>query len=584
VKSKDRILLDSAKASGWHGAGTLVVAVLNSLTSLALPAALAAAIDAAIGTRPSSLALPLTCLVLVLATASDIAQEILETTTKARGTLCLRRRIMRHLLVLGAPSRRQFDSGDVLGRTLESSASTASATSSLVALVTGTVTSVGGLVALASIDPWLGAVALGGAPLMWLLTGWLIRRVGSLTSEYERAHGALVTRFLAAITATRTIRASGTVDREVRRVLAPLRELAASGHEYWAIQRKVAWRSGLVNPVLQIAVLVVAGYGVLAGRLTPGEMLAAQAYLLYAVGILGQTALLARFAQARGSAERLAEVLDSPLPRRGTRSLPAGTGTVVLRGVHVNKSGHTVLDGLDLDVPAGHSVAVVGVSGAGKSTLAEVAGGLLPPDAGTVALDGVPLAALRVDELRRAVCYAFERPILLGETIRDTLSYGDRESDPDRVMAALEASAAREFVSRLPQGLDTPIAQLRLSGGELQRLGLARAAWRDARLMVLDDVTSSVDTATEAEITRALWRTQHGTTRLIVAHRMSVAASADLVAWLEAGRVRALAPHDVLLADPDYRAVFTPTADGRRRRPLLVQTPHAPHADDMTKV
>ncbi|MFI6695117.1 ABC transporter ATP-binding protein [Streptomyces sp. NPDC050433] len=564
--SKDRILLDSVSAAGRHGKAGLIVGVCGPVATLALPAALASALDAAIGARPAAHALTLVCLVLALATACEVAGEYLEITTKAYASLSLRRRITGHMLALGAPGRVRFDSGDVLGRTLESCTGAAGVTSSLVALVGGSITSVGGLVALVLIDPWLGAVALGGAPLMWWLTGWLMRRVGSLTSEYERAHSALASLLIDALKATRTIRANGTVDREIARVLTPLGELSARGHEYWEVQRKAAWRGGLVNPVLQIAVLAVAGHGVLAGRLTPGELLAAQAYLFHALGLLGQTALLARVAHARGSAARVAELLDTPPPPRGDRTLPTGPGTVTLRGVRVAGAGRAVLDGVDLTLPGGLTVALVGASGSGKSTLAEVVGGLRAPDTGSVALDGVPLAELGTEDRHRAVCYAFERPVLLGETLRDALSYGDGTCAAGRIEAALEACAAAGFVGRLPAGLDTPLGELRLSGGEMQRLGLARTAWRQVRLMVLDDVTSSVDMATEAEISGALRRVRRGTTRLIVTHRMSVAAGADLVAWLADGRVRALATHELLLADADYRAVFGAAGDGVVRK------------------
>jgi ATP-binding cassette, subfamily B, bacterial len=499
-----------------------------------------------------------------LATANEVAREVLETRAEARGTLSLRRRTLRHVFGMGMTGQHRFGAGDILSRTLESTQVTATGTSVLVSLLTSLVTAVGGLVALFLIDLWLGLLFVAGAPLMWWLTRWLIRRIGLMTSEYQRLHSELSTRFVDAIRGARTIRASGTAGREIDRVLTPLPELGAAGKDFWAAQRKAMWQTGLLLPTLQIGALIVAGYGVLHGRVSPGELLAAQAYLGNAMGLLKQTAILARFARARGSAQRVHDMLATEPPRSGTRTLPRGRGRLSLRDVHVSKDGHPVLGGLTLDVPAGCSVAIVGASGAGKSTLTEVAGGLLTPDSGTVSLDGVPLTQLRPDVMRRAVTYAFERPKLLGDTVADAIAYSDNPPDDRRVEYALRVGAAASFVHRLPRGINTPLADLRLSGGELQRLGLARAAARNARLVVLDDATSSVDTATETEITGALETALRGTTRLIVAHRMSTAARADLVAWLHNGVVRALAPHEQLLRDPAYLGVFQPKRAGVR--------------------
>jgi ATP-binding cassette subfamily B protein len=210
-----------------------------------------------------------------------------------------------------------------------------------------------------------------------------------------------------------------------------------------------------------------------------------------------------------------------------------------------------VLDRITLTVPGGASVAVVGRSGAGKSTLAALAARLRDPDAGEVLLDGVPLPEVRHEELRAAVGCAFERPVLVGETVRDAIGMG-RDRLP--VGAAARAARAHEFVSRLPHGYDTPLSEAPMSGGEAQRLGLARA-WPARRVLVLDDATSSLDMVTEMQIAQALTEPR-GRTRLIVTHRAATAARADLVVWLEAGRLRGVGPHARLWCDPDYRAVF----------------------------
>jgi ATP-binding cassette subfamily B protein len=143
--------------------------------------------------------------------------------------------------------------------------------------------------------------------------------------------------------------------------------------------------------------------------------------------------------------------------------------------------------------------------------------------------------------------------MLVGGTVGDAIGLG---LDRTHVEAASRAADAHDFVSRLPLGYDTPLVDAPLSGGEAQRLGLARA-WHASRLLVLDDATSSLDTVTELRISRTLTADGSGRTRLIVTHRAGTAARADLVAWLDAGRLRAVGPHDRLWRDPAYREVFT---------------------------
>jgi ATP-binding cassette subfamily B protein len=177
-----------------------------------------------------------------------------------------------------------------------------------------------------------------------------------------------------------------------------------------------------------------------------------------------------------------------------------------------------------------------------------------------VLLDGVPLGEVDATVLRDAVAYAFERPDLVGTTVADALALGAPWMRRLEVEAAATIAQADGFVRRLPDGYDTPMASMPMSGGERQRLGLARAVARGQRLLILDDATSSLDSVTEAQIRAALATAAGNRTRLVVAHRASTAAQADAVAWLEGGRVRRVGSHDELWRDPAYRAVFTAEA------------------------
>ncbi len=152
--------------------------------------------------------------------------------------------------------------------------------------------------------------------------------------------------------------------------------------------------------------------------------------------------------------------------------------------------------------------------------------------------------------------FAFERPALVGDTIEDVINFGSRSCTPAAIRQASATARADTFIEKLPQGYSTELAATPLSGGELQRLGLARAFAHPYRVLVLDDATSSLDAVTERQVEAVLTGANRGQTRLIVAHRAATAARTDLVAWLDRGTVRSLRPHHELWRDPDYRALF----------------------------
>jgi ATP-binding cassette subfamily B protein len=288
-------------------------------------------------------------------------------------------------------------------------------------------------------------------------------------------------------------------------------------------------------------------------------MLAALQYAALGAGLGSVVGVLGRIARSRAGCRRTAEILGSEPQRYGGRDLPPGPGRLELRGVtvhHADGPGHRpVLDHVDLVVPGGATVAVVGASGSGKSVLAAVSGRLLDPDEGEILLDGVPLPRVRHDSLRRAIGHAFARPVLVGETVGSAIALGLGSATPPRIRGAARAARVDTVIDRLPDGYDTRLADTPLSGGEIQRLGVARALGAE-RLLVLDDATSSLDTVTEYEVGRALMDAADRRTRLVVTHRAGTAARADLVAWLDHGRLRGYAAHQALWHHPDYRALM----------------------------
>lgn len=560
LPTADRLLVQGVRRAPLWSSLLVVGAAVGVSAKLLFPAALGDVVNAGLGGVGFAAALARVAAVLAAVVLADFLIRLAGACCGAVATVWLRGWLFRHVLRLGVGGQRRFGAGDVTARLTGDASGAGGVLPALVSGVAAAAMSIGAVVGLWRIDWRLAVTFLVGLPPTMLLVRMFMARASELFVDYRRIQAGIATRLVDALAGMRTIRASGAAAREVNRVLVPLAELGRTGRGLWATQRQVSWQVGLLVPALEIVVLAVAGLGVSAGRITPGGLLAAAGYVQIALGAFDQVDSLVGVVYARAAAARVAQVLAVPAPAiaavGASRGLRRGGGGLELRGVTVRAGETVVLDRVDLAVPSGVGLAVVGRSGSGKTTLALLAGRLVDPDEGQVLLDGVPLTALAPWELRAAVAYAFERPTLLGGTIAQAIAFGRPGLSRAQIAQAARTAQADGFVRRLPGGYDTPVAAAPLSGGEAQRLGLARAIARGGRLLILDDATSSLDTATEAQFEAALAGLLTGRTCVVVAHRAATAAKADLVAWLDGGRVRGLAPHARLWADPDYRAVF----------------------------
>ena len=562
VLTANRLLGQAARqAPGWS-AVLVLATVAGAVSALLVPAALAAAVDAVLGPGESGMALVRLAAVLAAGALAELLGALAGASYSASATAWLRHRLLRHVLGLGVGGQRRFAAGDVLTRLTGDAPASGDVLPVLLGASVSVFTAGGAVVALWLIDWWVAVAFLLGLPPTVLLVRVFIVHASELFVAYRRFLAAIAARLVDALAGIRTICASGTAAQEIERILTPASELGATGRALWNVQRQTAWQAALLVSVLEVLVIAVAGFGLAAGRVTPGELLAAVGYVRVALGVFTQVNALVEVVQARAGATRVAEVLAEPtaLPAGPVRKLPEGSGALVLRGVTVRVGERAVLNQLDLEVPAGVSVAIVGRSGAGKTTLASLVGRLVDPDEGQVLLEGVPVTTLDPEDLRRAVAYAFERPVLLGSRVHDAIAYGRPSSSRSDVEHAACVAQADGFIERLPARYDTPLAQAPLSGGEAQRLGLARAIAQDGRILILDDATSSLDTATELQVQTALAALLGSRTCLVVAHRAGTASRASLVAWLDSGRIRAFQPHAVLWDDPEYRAVFGASA------------------------
>ncbi|MFF3753106.1 ABC transporter ATP-binding protein [Streptomyces sp. NPDC002018] len=551
-------LLGAARHSAVPTAAVFLCSAASAAASLVLPAAVGRTLDLLLDRDGGAGFWLLLCAVAITAEVLlDALVALVSGTANAHSTAWLRVRALTRLL--SAPPERgaRFSPGDTAARLSANATEAATAPATAASLAASLLAPAGAVVALFLIDLWTAVAFLVGLPLLFLVLRAFTRDSSDSVARYQRAQSVLASRLVEALGGARTVAAAGTTERELERILAPLPELSVQGRRMWSVHGRAVARAGVLMPLLTTGVLAVGGTRLASGAISVGELLAASRYAALAAGVGAAAGFLGSLVRSRSAARRTAELLDLPVLAQGAGSLPPdGPGTLRLRGVRVVRDGRPLLSGVDLEIPGGVSAAVVGRSGAGKSLLAAVAGRLTEPDEGSVLLDGVPLEAVERDQLRREIGYAFERPVLWGDTIGEALASGAGRVSPDRVRAAARAASADAFVRLLPRGYDTPPDEAPLSGGELQRLGLARAFAHAGRLLILDDATSSLDTVTERQVERALAQEVRSGTRLVIAHRLSSAVRADLVIWLEEGRVRAVGPHTELWRLPAYREVF----------------------------
>jgi ATP-binding cassette subfamily B protein len=276
--------------------------------------------------------------------------------------------------------------------------------------------------------------------------------------------------------------------------------------------------------------------------------------------VLGQRVTTVQ--KALAASGRITEVLEAE-PRlvepRHPTELDAN-GDIRLEGVRFGHEGDRyVLDGLDLHVAPGESLALVGATGSGKSTVAGLLARLYDPEEGRVLLDGHDLRDLRLTDVRRAVALVFEETFLFSESVRENIRVGRPDASDEDVRGAAELAGATVFIDDLPDGYETILGErgFSLSGGQRQRIAIARAILADPAVLVLDDATSAVDATKEHEIRAALAEVMRGRTTLVIAHRPATIALADRVAVLEGGRIVEEGTHEELLArSPRYRTLL----------------------------
>jgi ATP-binding cassette subfamily B protein len=420
------------------------------------------------------------------------------------------------------------------------------------------------IIVLVVIDPVLGAVASLTVPALALTSNRYAGKVIDLSFRIQERLADLAQVVEESVAGIEVVKAYG----QERRLERSLRQTAIGIYDNTI---RVARHRATFAPLFElipafgtVAVLWLGGFRVIDGELSAGEFVAFTQYLAMLVLPLMITGwFFANLPRAAAAGARIVELLaeapeidDPPRPV----ALPSGPGEIRFEGVWFSyPNGEPVLRGMDLVIPGGTTMAIVGATGSGKSTIAELVPRFYDVDSGSITIDGVEIRDVSLDQLRGEVAVVFQETFLFSASIRDNLRVGDPSADDRAIRTAARLAQAHEFISDLPDGYDTVVGErgATLSGGQRQRVALARSVLRDPGVFILDDATSSVDAVVEADIQVAMRRVMQDRTTIIIAHRTSTLALADLVAFLEGGVVVAVGTHEELLDSvPRYAKVL----------------------------
>ena len=442
-------------------------------------------------------------------------------------------------------------------------------------------------VALFQVDVWLALTALAVLPLAVLANLIFQRYMSPAITRAQQLRSEVSDVAHESFEAALLVKSLGTEDREEQRFAARADELRAANVRVGRVRALFDPVIDLLPSLGTLAVLLVGSHRAAAGAVQTGDIVSA-AYLLtlMAVPVRAFGWVFGELPRGLVGYDRIARVLDARgALATGDVRVPSGPGgaRVTLRGVRVSVDGplgrQDLLQGVDLDLAPGRTVALVGVTGSGKTTLASLLSRLRDPSAGTVEVDGVDLRRLAPEDLTDQVALVAQNGFVFEDSVRSNVTLADVEEpgspDDDAVWGALRLAHVDGVVRNLPGGLDAPLGErgANLSGGQRQRLIIARALVRRPRVLVLDDATSAVDPRIEQQILTGLRTSaddRGGPTVLLVAYRMSSVLLADEVVHLDGGRVVDRGTHAELLdRDPGYRELATAYAKEAVRRAAL---------------
>ncbi|MET0957093.1 MAG: ABC transporter ATP-binding protein [Solirubrobacterales bacterium] len=405
-----------------------------------------------------------------------------------------------------------------------------------------------------ALNPWLAALALIPVPFVIIAAARFSRLSRPAVQEVQQRIAELTAEAEESVSGVRIVKAFA---REAHMLTRFRRQVNRVFDQNVYSTRLRAFYSPMLGfiPSLGLAVVLwVGGREVIEGDMSLGTFTAFYTYLIMLMGpmrMLGMALGMAQRAVASGN--RLFEILDRD-PRitspPDAPELPPGPGAVSFKRVDLRYgAGPPALTGIDLEVKAGRTVALVGPTGSGKTSLVALIARLYDPSEGSVSVDGADLREVDVSSLRRQIAFVADDPFLFSDSVAENIAYARPEATREQIELAAKRAQAHEFILGLPDGYETVVGErgLTLSGGQRQRVAIARALIAEPRILILDDATSSVDATTEEEIKRGLREAMEGRTTFVVAHRLSTISLADEIVVMEAGRIVDRGRHEELL-------------------------------------
>ena len=391
-------------------------------------------------------------------------------------------------------------------------------------------------------------------PMVALAVGAFSRRMRRLSGEQLRYTGEITSVVGEAIHGNPVIKVYAGQEHERSRFAAASRQLQG-------FARRMTVASSLLVPITQVMaavavslVIALALYQSQQDRTTVGGFVSFLTAMLMILNPLKHLAdVNGQLQRAFAAADAVFHFIDEPIENdHGTQEIERANGALRFEGVRFGYEGSTslALKGIDLEIKAGETVALVGGSGGGKTTLANLIPRFYSVTDGRILLDDIPIESLKLESLRRQIAWVSQQVMLFNDTIANNVAYGSRRGASEaEVRAALEAAYLTEFVASLPDGINTMIGDngIRLSGGQRQRLSIARALLKNAPILVLDEATSALDNESERFVQAALDKLMHGQTTLIIAHRLSTIEKADRILVLDDGRIVESGTHAELI-------------------------------------
>ncbi|MDQ3717490.1 MAG: ABC transporter ATP-binding protein/permease [Actinomycetota bacterium] len=483
--------------------------------------------------------------------------------------LTLRRRVFSHVQRLPLAFHERYTSGRVISRlTSDVDALNELLDEGLDGLLTAlfSIMTIG--IVLIVLDPPLGLVTMLAFPLLLLLGRWFQKNSAKAYRRTRETVAMVIVQFVESLGGIRAVHAFRREPRDTE-IFRTLNEdnRKAQDRAFWLMSIFVPGVQ-LIGNLVTVGVLMYGAIRVMDGDLKIGVL---TAFLLYIRRFFDPMSDLAMFYNSYQSAvaalEKLSGVLEeqsSVAPAQDPEPLEQAHGDVRFDGVQFGYGDAIVLPQLDLHIPQGQTIALVGATGAGKSTLARLAGRFYDPREGSVSLDGVDLRRLSDEDLRRAVVMVTQESFLFSGSVADNIGFGRPGASRAEVEHAARAIGADEFIQRLPEGYDTDVRKRggRLSAGQRQLVSFARAFLADPAVLILDEATSSLDVPSERLVQRALGTILADRTAIIIAHRLSTVEIADRVLVMDAGRlIEDGSPYDLLAGSGRFADLHTAWRD-----------------------